>query len=129
MKITLSAEPNFSLPLTLQQVKLIAAVSENHYDGTCRAASQVGGFIYGWINYLTFAAERRTPDETEPDTVQATWRQLDSVMKICEMGHLQPADQAAEIQNITTHLHRAMEAAREIVPTWERVIETEPASA
>jgi hypothetical protein len=55
--------------LHLQQVAL------RHYDGTCQAAGQPGGFIYGWINMLY------DKDEVE---CTATFKQLDLCTKILE---------------------------------------------
>lgn len=109
MKITIQASPKFYLSLTLEQVKLISELSSSHYDGVCRAASMVGGFIYGWVNSLTYAPSEQVPAE---------WRQLDTVLKICEMvGHLDP-EQQITIAKLRKSIRGAMSKSVELFQEW-----------
>lgn len=75
MKIEVVSRPLFNLPLPIETVELLMRMSSLHYDGRCKSASAVGGFIYGWKNSVTFM----------PDVpVSATWHELDTMLKICE---------------------------------------------
>lgn len=75
MKIEINSQPVFNLPLPIGTILLLMEMSAHHYDGVCKSAGMVGGFIYGWRNCVSFA----------PDLpVSATWRELDTMLKICE---------------------------------------------
>lgn len=65
----------------------------------------VGGFIYGWINQLTWG-------EAESDTVFATWRELDLLQKICEQST------TSEITQLMLELRGAMQYAAKVATTW-----------
>jgi hypothetical protein len=51
--------------------------SKRHYDGHCRSVGQEGQFLYGWNNRVTWAN-----GET---TVEASFRELDTLAKLCEV--------------------------------------------
>lgn len=57
--------------------------SQRHYDAKCRAASAVGGFLYGMKNGV-----RQLPGEEprETATYGFTWDQLDLLQKILEQA-------------------------------------------
>jgi len=40
------------LKLARAEVEHFRILSAAHYDGKCRSASAVGGFIYGWRNHF-----------------------------------------------------------------------------
>ena len=69
MKIEIVGTPVVFAPFTLEQVSALSKLSGMHYDGTCKRAGAHGGFIYGWVNHLTYGRP-----EDEPVTVQATLR-------------------------------------------------------
>jgi hypothetical protein len=75
MKIEINSQPVFNLPLPIGTIRLLIEMSSAHYDGVCKSASMVGGFIYGWNNSVSFSPEF---------PVSATWRELDTMLKICE---------------------------------------------
>lgn len=75
MKIEIVSQPLFNLYLPAETIELLLTMSRHHYDGVCKDASAPGGFIYGWKNSVAFMPE-------EP--VSANWRQLDTMLKICE---------------------------------------------
>lgn len=108
-KITIRAVPKFYLSLTLAQVKLITELSSSHYDGVCRSASAVGGFIYGWVNLLTY-----NPSEQ----VSAEWRQLDTVLKICEMASYLDQAQQDEVAKLRKSIYGALNKAAELFQNW-----------
>jgi len=72
MEASISVKPEFHLTISKEIVLLLSRKSKQHYDGTCRNASEQGGFIYGWVNRL---------NETNA-TFPASFRQLDLTVKI-----------------------------------------------
>ena len=82
MNIEICASPVFWVPLNLRQANILAFLSSHHYDGVCKDASRVGGFVYGWINHLSFNDGKST--DGEPVKVRGEFRQLDTCMKILE---------------------------------------------
>lgn len=118
MKIEISSRPVFSLPLPLKTVELLMTMSRHHYDGRCKSASAVGGFIYGWSNSVTFAPE---------GPVDATWDQLDTLLKICENVAVLHEDPGARsvVWKLTTDVHRALSHWNRISKDWCTVIDTE----
>lgn len=138
MLVEVSAQPEFLIPLNLEQVNILMDLSTHHYDSTCRAASKRGetfdqqGFIYGW--HTVISAYVNTPvipdfdpiDDMGKQTVKvkATWRQLDLVLKILEMtGHLEPIEKGIAAC-LRWDLITAVTAARPIVTKWQYAIET-----
>lgn len=138
MLIEVSAQPEFLIPLNLEQVDILMELSANHYDSTCRAAGKRGetfeqqGFIYGWRTIIS--AYVNTPvipdfnpmDETGKQTVRvkATWRQLDLVLKILEgAAYLEPL-QKGIAGCLRWDLITAVTKARPIITKWQYAIET-----
>lgn len=120
MQISISATPVFYIPLTVEQVRLVSKIGSNHYDSVCANACRVGGFIYGWINQLSFSSG------SDP-TVKATWRELDTVLKICEMGLILPPNEKAMLRDLVADFHSIMKQTNEITSEWHSVIDTRPA--
>lgn len=85
MKITIYALPHFRCEFTEDQLGVLARLSNLHYDGTCQAASRIGGFIYGWlVGYKAYLTYR---EEGESFYVYAKFRELDLCCKILEGSH------------------------------------------
>lgn len=81
MQVQIFMRPMFYLQLTLEELEPILVMSKHHYDSVCRSASGPGGFLFGWYNTLSVP---RLPDQTEPALCQATYRELDTLLKTCE---------------------------------------------
>ena len=60
--------------------------SERHYDAKCRAASKVGGFLYGMKNQVRAlpAMESHPEEKRESATHGFSWDELDTLQKILE---------------------------------------------
>lgn len=58
MKIEINSQPLFMLSLPLKTIELVMEMSRHHYDGVCKQASAVGGFIYGWRNSASLCQSR-----------------------------------------------------------------------
>nr|WP_319566299.1 hypothetical protein [uncultured Rhodoferax sp.] len=118
MKIKINSQPQFMLPLTLETVDLLMEMSRHHYDGVCKSASAVGGFIYGWHNSVTFMPESH---------VRATWRELDTMLKICEISQLlsgHPGERET-IRRLVQDVHKAMRHWNDVSKGWCVSIDTE----
>jgi hypothetical protein len=79
----LVAKPAFELIIPLSLAKLIRDIALTHYDHTCRAAGQLGGFVHGWVNICT------PIQDGEPEGLPVlfpTFRELDIVLKIFEVS-------------------------------------------
>lgn len=100
--------PKFQFRMSLAEAKQLQELSAHHYDFTCRCAGQLGGFLYGWINQLTYE---------ETNELIASRRELDILMKICE----QPA--SPEITRLITHLRGAMTFASDVARHWNETYE------
>lgn len=122
MQIVITARPIFNLPLTLDQIELLAKLSDAHYDGRCKAASRpgTGGFIHGWKGCATFHAENPHLDR-EPFTVQATWHEIDTTLKILEMCSYLPVPERAMALELQADLYAALQHADKVVPSWTDV--------
>ena len=122
MKITITGSPVFHLGIDLATVEALISLSIKHYDATCRAAGQVGGFLYGWRNRLRFAEEEKA---AEPDAQvavpSATWRELDITLKIIEWMEAPMATTAADralLYKYREAIVGALRAFKENKPDW-----------
>ena len=59
--------------LTGAVYKRLMMLSEHHYDGKCKRASQQGGFLYGWGNSLLFANSEPGSDPKTPADYPDDW--------------------------------------------------------
>ena len=114
MKIEIRGKPIFLFSLTGEQLGLLIALSKAHYDSTCRAASERGGFIYGWSAEL----------ELDPIAkFSATWRQLDLCLKILEGASYLPEQQRAVGSALACSFMGAMTRATAATTAWNMEIE------
>lgn len=67
------------LDITKKALGVMLKCSEAHYDGKCKAASKLGGFLYGWKNHFEL------PEGQNFVRVRATWHEVDELCKILEM--------------------------------------------
>jgi hypothetical protein len=125
MKIAVTFQPVFHLPLSLADAQLLRELARNHYDWTCKRAAMAepGGFINGWCNML----EHTTEEPGEPLTVSATWRDMDLTLKVLEMRRAmlpsRPSD-LARADALNRDLHAALDRWPFIKPA-ETTITTE----
>lgn len=70
----------------------LSALSQKHYDGRCKAAGQLGGFLYGFIqqwitsfkgSYVPLK-ETASADLDREKIIRMSSHQLDTLAKICE---------------------------------------------
>lgn len=112
-QIKIFGVPKFSVPLTLKEAVQLQAMCVTHYDYVCRTAGEPGGFIHGWVNQLSYAPASIKEEQNGPE-INATWRELDTMLKICEQIHMAP-----EILELARHIRAAMQYAAKIATTWE----------
>lgn len=74
--VEISFTPKAHIIFTQDEIEHLCKCSAAHYDSACKAASQVGGFLYGMSNHFSFS----------PDSPYAlAWRELDTLAKILEV--------------------------------------------
>jgi hypothetical protein len=135
MRIEIVGTPEFQIPMTLEQVKILMVLSATHYDSVCRQASQRGesvdqeGFVYRWHALIKACSE--TPkipgfDNTIEPLVQvrASWRQIDMVLKILEGAPQLDPLQSSAAMCLRWDLVAGMESARPEIRKWHVTIET-----
>jgi hypothetical protein len=81
MKIAITCTPKFWIELSPEHVEVLRKLAIWHYDGVCNRAALQGGFIYGWCNSLSYAAEG------EISKCSGSFRDLDLCLKIMESVH------------------------------------------
>jgi hypothetical protein len=114
MKIEIQCIAKFWIELPLDSAKLLQELSAIHYDGACRSAGMVGGFIYGWVNMLTAFEGEEVP--TEPRKVTASFHDLDIALKImeCSPGMTPPAQFAKVLHMRQRFMQALLTAIREL---------------
>jgi hypothetical protein len=115
MKIFIQGVPHFHWQPTHAHIALLTALSGMHYDARCKEASCVGGFIYGWKNCVLLAETEASDDAV---TVNATWNQLDTCLKIMEMPHGLNDAEKALVYEMRTSFHRALTVANQKCRDW-----------
>ena len=77
--IRIIGRPEFQVPMTLDQVNVLIALSVNHYDPICRAASGPSGFLRAAAAHLKFAADMDMEENISMNHVK-----LDACIQILE---------------------------------------------
>ena len=95
----------FVIEMDGKDLNVLQALSQRHYDGKCKAASEQGGFLYGMFNRHNFKANachkrddlpaydpanqptRYLEDVTEH---HLTWDEVDTLAKISELERYAP---------------------------------------
>lgn len=96
MKATIYAVPKFAITFTKAELDVLTMCSKLHYDGVCRSAGNVGGFLFGWNNCLT-SPDEKYPNDPQTAAVSTTHRELDTCLKILEMPASQYAKDASTL--------------------------------
>ena len=73
--------PEAILVFTKEEVALMVECSRLHYDGKCKDAGRVGGFLYGINNVIAFVDSERPGEDPRH---HLTFRQVDTLAKIVE---------------------------------------------
>lgn len=109
MRIDITGQPMFWFNLTEAEVELIMTTSDAHYDVTCKEASRVGGFIYGWSNQL----------KSNPNSlVCGSFRNVDTVLKILEMVRYAAPDRYTESCKLSHSLRNALLESNKLAKNW-----------
>lgn len=107
MKIDIAATPVFWLNMQGRHgfIDILMECSANHYDWTCKRASQIGGHLYGWSNGIKYA----------DGLCKANRREIDLTLKICENTGWTSVTNREMIREFANELRGAMmKADREI---------------
>lgn len=103
MEIEVYAVPHWNIQFTKAHINVLMELANHHYDGVCRDAARVGGFIYGWNNHIQFYEL--------PSPVSANSRQVDICLKILEdSSHLHHGIERSLANEMRIVLHKAIRA-------------------
>ena len=108
--ITVSVLPTFHLSLTRATVQALIATAQSHYDGVCKSYAGPDGLLTRWEKICAVYEDAEYEDEadrTQPTFFNTTWRQLDTIGKICEMAH---GEHAATVSAIYFAILQALKA-------------------
>ena len=138
MEITIRADFEFTIPLTMADVECLMKLSRHHYDGKCKQASaepytSKANFLTGWRNSIAMdmkynemcdSGEIKRDEGEEPivPTIRATWDNLDTSLKIMEMSSYltrEDAVYAASVKKMRGDFNGALTLAREKYREWQ----------
>ena len=103
----ISFKPIAHVTFTSAEIRLMCECSRCHYDGVCKDASKVGGFLYGMSN-----AEENAPGHSH----SLTWRQLDTLAKILELGSMLELEKAKTAFGLNLEIRRTFHTLSESTP-------------
>lgn len=103
--IAVSVLPTFHLSLTRATVQALIATAQSHYDGVCKSYAGPDGLLTRWDKMCGFYEEEN--DTTVPTFYNITWRQLDTIGKICEMA---PREHAKTVTHVYFAVLQAFKA-------------------
>ena len=108
MEIDIRVKFIFHVPFTETDINVLMLLSEHHYDGKCKAASKVGGFIYGWKNQLETHKKLKAQslingrhDKHSQLTMETDWHELDTTMKTMENSFILTRDKPEWTASVT----------------------------
>jgi hypothetical protein len=130
MKFIVQGQPEFRMALTLEDVAILMKTSAKHYDSVCREASATrefskdnSNFITSWQNILN--SYKQFPlDEGEIGMVTATWRQIDTCLKILEQTHILTDIEQVVAGRIRYDFIRALSTVRPLYDQWRTEFDT-----
>jgi hypothetical protein len=103
MQAVLHATPRFVVTLSLLEYYVLKRCSQCHYDGVCKSASLLGGFLYSWDFCIPESADRNNCTATFD--VMCSFREIDTCLKILEMP---PFDVAIDARSLSAQLRRCL---------------------
>lgn len=144
MKLTISADVKFRFPvLSREQMDAMMCMSAHHYDAKCQDASSPGtkyvsprgysqelnrGFLDKWSTILRYYEAHRDEEDYDPsnETLEATWGELDTCLKIMEWPRTEQEKQVAH--TLTDAFRGALRKARPLLAQWSKDVDTEELS-
>lgn len=130
MKIALAGELRFTVPFSQEELDLLVELSAVHYDATCRHASAITAFEPGsnflriWHNISkSYTDGPFAGDEFEYSGAKATWRQIDTCLKILEYPAFDRPKNLLALR-LSNDLRRALQLATPFVGIWQTEINT-----
>lgn len=123
----ITARPIINVTLNTNEsdiLDMLTTMSQHHYDGVCRQASERGGFLYGWNNLRQQAKVLRQ----QTFDINGTFREFDTTCKICEhpwplFGDDRNAPSYVSIRQWVKNVHMLLTAANECATSWIKQID------
>ncbi len=130
MKVIIAGQKVFQVFLAPIHIKLLLECSAHHYDGKCKAAGRVGGFIYNWRNREDFHVEFMASEPNfGPFSVFGDFGEFDTCLKILEINSslyntLSQEDQSKRLACLDLHRHlRKMLTEANAITDWVKEID------
>ena len=120
--IAVSVLPTFHLSLTRATVQALIATAQSHYDGVCKSYAGPDGLLTRWDKICAVYEDAEYEDEadrTQPTFFNTTWRELDTIGKICEMAR---GDNAATVAAVYFAIIQSFKAYQNSQKTSDIII-------
>lgn len=105
--VEITFSPTAHVEITLEELSVMIACAKAHYDSRCKEAAEVGGLLFGMGNRY----------DTEPSAVHPlSWRDLDLLSKILEVGGYLVGDQVEQARRLYHRLHHTAAFVSENIP-------------
>jgi hypothetical protein len=122
MDIQINASPVFLVPLREKHIKILMLLSEHHYDGTCKAASKVGGFLHRWKNQIDWWKSGCYEQEEEYKTIRTDMHELGLCCKMLEIAsYLLESEEMKAARDMRKSFNRAFSLANSKYDEWKVV--------
>lgn len=137
---SITARPVFHLDVDSELIEDLGNVACTHYDAHCKSYAQQGGLLWGWRNRIWWWEDQilekqgpvvgedinkavliDDPDDKRPQ-VEASWDDLDTLLKICEMRAYTPLKNAAKLNEFIRSIRTAMDQWRKHQKNWELLL-------
>jgi len=116
MKIEINAQPVFWFNLTKEQIDLISSTALSHYDDYCRSVAKINGFVFGWRGRIYF---------DESLKLSASFRQIDTVLKILEFVGYTQSEKVDVAKNLSNSFRAALLTANREIGHLSITVESE----
>lgn len=115
MKLSsISFKPVAHITLSDEELRVICECSAAHYDAVCKSVGEEGGFLFGMVNWQANTAAENA--ERQPVTHSLSWRELDTIAKIVEVGRYLGDEKGKLAFGIGLEIKRIFAALEEHTP-------------
>lgn len=104
-RVTTRWAPEFTIHTDADTIGAIRYAGLRHYDGHCRASADTGNFLSNWERQLRNMAELGTG---LGEYVTASFREIDTTLKICEVKAYQRPEDHERIAAYTEVVRAAL---------------------
>jgi len=128
MDIKIQGVPQFTIEITIPQIDVLIKMARRHYDMTCREAGAAGhgpqGFLVQWHRIIS--SYKEWPCEGVTPYIQASFRELDTCLKIMEYTPTLSDEDHVIRDQLTLWFHRALRLSNKMYDRWATVSYASP---